>query len=87
MSLPTSGSMNTVEVLKKQLLSLFGEEENKKKQVIDFTKYGESRIDNVIAEKKKVLFWIFFRKFKELVRCCIMLKIGVIEGYDCDTIA
>lgn len=31
MSLPTSGSMNTVEVLKKQLLSLFGEEENKKK--------------------------------------------------------
>lgn len=31
MNLPSSGSMNTVEVLKKQLFSLFGAEEVKKK--------------------------------------------------------
>jgi hypothetical protein len=31
MSLPTSGSLNGLEILKKQLGSLFGEEEQKKK--------------------------------------------------------
>ena len=51
--------MNTVEVLKKQLSSLFGAEEVKKKEPIDLSKYGESRIDNIIAEKKKVFFVIF----------------------------
>jgi hypothetical protein len=31
MSLPVSSSLNTIEILKKQLASLFGEEEEKKK--------------------------------------------------------
>jgi hypothetical protein len=54
MSLPVSGTMNTIEVLKKQLGSLFGEQEEKKKENLDLSKFGESRIDAIIAEKKRV---------------------------------
>lgn len=54
MSLPSLGSLNTLEALKKQMALLFGVEEDKPKEGIDMSKYGESRIDNIISEKKKV---------------------------------
>ena len=56
MNLPSSGSLNTIEILKKQLGSLFGVKEEKKKEPIDLSKYGESKIDGIINEKKKVYF-------------------------------
>lgn len=76
MNLPGSGSgsMNTIEVLKKQLGQLFGVEEAKKKEPIDLSKYGEARIDNIIGEKKRVSNFSLFRNLSVSQRCCKIQK-------------
>lgn len=66
MNLPSSGSLNSLQVLKKQLSSLFGEEEEKKKEMIDFSKYGQSRIDAVINEKKKVILQLYLGNLENI---------------------
>ena len=41
---PSSGSITSLEVLRRQLSGLFGGEEEKKKEGTDITKYFESKI-------------------------------------------
>ncbi len=55
MNLPSSGTLNTIQILKKQLGLLFGTINEKKKEPLDLSKYGESKIDTVINEKKRQL--------------------------------
>lgn len=51
--IPSSGSLNMMDVLKKQLSSLFPAEEDKRKEGVDVTKYSEPKIEAMIQEKKK----------------------------------
>lgn len=54
MSLPHTGSMRMEDALKKQLQGLVGVKEKKGEDGFDFTKYRETRIDQLIKEKEKV---------------------------------
>lgn len=53
-AVPSSGSLAGLEVLRRQLASLFAAEEEKRKEGTDIAKYYESKIDNLLEERKKV---------------------------------
>lgn len=67
MSLPHTGSMRMEEALKKQLQGLVGVKEKKSNDEFDFSKYRESKIDQLIKQKQKV-YDVVFRDSKQISR-------------------
>lgn len=61
LNVSTSANLNVLEVIKKQMSALFGNEDGEnKKQVgqVDLSKYSEGKIDSLIEERRKEMLKI-----------------------------
>lgn len=76
-AVPSSGSVGGVEVLRRQLGTLFAAEEEKRKEGTDISKYYEGKIENLVEERKKVRY--------ELRRNSLRSRRGSTNAYLFDT--